>query len=57
MKGENIMNEKTNELKEATQLYRNAPKDAQMYFNTLMNLALILFKATRDTQQQDQKGA
>ncbi len=51
------MNEKTNELKEATQLYRNAPKDAQMYFNTLMNLALILFKATRDTQQQDQKGA
>lgn len=50
------MNEKTNELKEATQLYRAASKDAQMYFNTLLNLALILFKTTRDTQPQEQKG-
>ncbi len=48
--------ENTNELKEAIQLYRNAPKDVQMYFNTLMNLAVILFKATRDAQQHDQKG-
>ena len=47
----------TNELKEATQLYRNAPKDVQMYFNTLMNLAVILLKATREAQPQDQKGA
>jgi len=51
------MNEKMNELKEATQLYRNAPKDAQMYFNTLMNLAVILFKITRNTGNIDQKVA
>lgn len=49
--------EKANELKEATQLYRNAPKDVQMYFNTLMNLAAILFKMTREASQNEQKGA
>lgn len=47
----------TNELQEATQLYRAASKDAQMYFNALMNLAVTLFKATRETPEQDQKGA
>lgn len=46
----------TNELKEATQLYRNAPKDAQMYFATLMNLAVILFKVTREEQSLEKKG-
>lgn len=45
----------TDELQEATQLYRNVPKDVQMYFNTLMNLAVILFKATRESQPEEQK--
>ena len=55
--GEIIMNEKMIQKEEATQLYRAASKDAQMYFNALMNLAVILFKATRETPEQDQKGA
>lgn len=49
--------DKINELKEATKLYRAAPKDVQMYFNTLLNLAVILFKATRETPQSNQKGS
>lgn len=47
----------TNELQEATQLYKAVSKDAQMYFNTLMDLAVILFKVTRDTPEQGKKGA
>lgn len=50
------MNEKSNEFKEASQLYKELPKDAQMFFSTLMNLALILFKSTKESQEP-QKGA
>lgn len=40
--------DKAEERKQATQLYRDLPKDAQMYFNALMNLAAVLFKVAAD---------
>lgn len=41
------MAEREVQRKQAMELYRELPKDAQMYFQALMNLAVILYKSTK----------